>query len=252
MIRFNSFYLTRQVSLLFILIICSHGSIFSKDKTDDATSFAIEVYFKDGTTINGYNRTDFTGGKSTLRISKEPKGKIEKYESELIDSIVFPPSANDTTRVVWIPLKAHKQPAGQKNIFSRNEFFKKPVFLMKVFTGKSITGYILPTYDATPNNYKGITTITTWSVNSYYITEPNIDYAYCYWKSVKGIMLFFGSMIKKSLKQYPDMIELFNQKIITKDEFLSDPSICYLYFDDLITNQQVDTGNESGSNDKEN
>ena len=59
-------------------------------------------------------------------------------------------------------------------------------------------------------------------------------------------------MIKKSLKQYPDMIELFNQKIITKDEFLSDPSICYLYFDDLLTNQQVDTENESGSNDKEN
>lgn len=48
------------------------------------------------------------------------------------------------------------------------------------------------------------------------------------------------------------MIELFNQKIITKDEFLSDPSICYLYFDDLLTNQQVDTENESGSNDKEN
>ena len=128
MIRFNFFNLTRKVLLLFILIICSHGSIFSKDKTDDATSFAIVVYFKDGTSINGYNRTDFTGGKSTLGISKEPKGKIEKYESELIDSIVFPPSANDTTRVVWIPLKAHKQPAGQKTFlvetnFSRNLFF---------------------------------------------------------------------------------------------------------------------------------
>ena len=251
MIRFNFFNLTRKVLLLFILIICSPGSIFSKDKTDDTTSFAIVVYFKDGTSINGYNRTDFTGGKSTLGISKEPKGKIEKYESELIDSIVFPPSANDTTRVVWIPLKAHKLPAGQKSIFSRNKFFKKPVFLKKVFTGKSIIGYILPTYDTTQHNGQ-TTTITTWAVNSYYITEPNIDYAYCYWKSVKGIMLFFGSMIKKSLKQYPDMIELFNQKIITKDEFLSDPSICYLYFDDLITNQQVDTGNESGSNDKEN
>ena len=81
MIRFNFFNLTRKVLLLFILIICSPGIIFSKDKTDDATSFAIVVYFKDGTSINGYNRTDFTGGKSTLGISKEPKGKIEKYES---------------------------------------------------------------------------------------------------------------------------------------------------------------------------
>ena len=108
------------------IIIGIYPFISGDDETVD-----IVVYFKDGTSINGYNRTDFTGGKSTLGISKEPKGKIEKYESELIDSIVFPPSANDTTRVVWIPLKAHKQPAGQKNIFSRNEFFKKPVFLMK-------------------------------------------------------------------------------------------------------------------------
>ncbi len=228
----STFPLLRQSILFFILFVFAFPSkSFSKDNPEEE-SFIIEVYLKDGTTINGYNRTNFVDGTDELEISTVFNGNTQKYKSELIDSIVFPPTKSDSSRIVWIPLKAHKAPGGMKSLFSREPFHKEPIFLKRVFVGKNIIGYTLPTTDVTGNGYS---TQTYWLVNSYYITEPNLDYAYCYWKSIKGISLTFKAWIKKSFKQYPKMVQLFKDKTIKKQEFIENPSIGFLYLDAIIS-----------------
>ena len=119
-----------------------------------------------------------------------------------------------------------------KSLFSRDPFHENPIFLKRVYIGKNITGYTLPTTDVTDN---GFNRRTYWLVNSYYITEPNLDYAYCYWKTTKGISLTFKSWIKKVFQQYPDMIQLFKDKTIKKKEFIENPSIGFLYLDAIIS-----------------
>ncbi len=223
--------LTRSILLFILFVLIFPLKSFSKDNAEEE-SFIIDVYFKDGTTINGYNRTNFVDGTDELEISTVFNGNAQKYKSELIDSIVFPPTESDSSRIVWIPFKAHKAPGGMKSIFSRDPFHKEPIFLKRVFIGKNIIGYTLPTTDVTGDGYRSQ---TYWLVNSYYITEPNLDYAYCYWKSIKGISMTFKAWIKKSFKQYPEMVQLFKDKTIKKQEFIDNPSIGFLYLDAIIS-----------------
>lgn len=91
-----------------------------ESKEDKYADYYIEAYLKDGSVIKGYNRTNFTGGAEQLEISAAPKGKADRYDSELVDSIVFPPSDTDQRRVVWETMYA--QPWMMKGLFNQYTF----------------------------------------------------------------------------------------------------------------------------------
>ena len=236
----------RPVTLLLIAAIAAMPLSAKKkkeeSKEDKYAEYYIEAYFKDGSVVKGYNRTNFTDGAEQLEISAAPKGKADRYDSELVDSVVFPPSDTDQRRVVWETMYA--QPWMMKGLFNRKNMSKHPQFLRRIYTGENIKAYTMPYIDKvyTGNGIGGMSTITTLRTK-FYFRPLDTDTARCYWAAMGGIMIGFGKGFDMVMKDYPEIIKMRKDKVFSKKEFLNDPPILLPHIDAVIGERKNTTNN---------
>lgn len=193
--------------------------------------FKVILTLKDGKVINGYIRTSLMGGAMKVGVSETPKGSYYEYETKDIASLVYPALKEDQEEIRYVPCRAIKK---VPNLISKRKEYKAPVLLRQIYEGEKIIGYVLPCVDATTN------ATTTYYTNTYqYLYRvKGEEVAEPYWFASNGTVVGLKAAMKLVFKDYPEIIELFDNGQIDRKEFIEHPEIMMPILNDVLVNRK--------------
>lgn len=220
------------------LIVCMVGFLtaFADKDPDD---FKVIAYRTDGTHFEGYITTAlrnyFRPKQSEVGISETFGGETQKYSSDEVKAIVYPPNKKDSTSVVYEAVTAIMK----SNMFSKAKVTKSPIFMRLIYNGKHIKGYVMPYLDqtltTTPDAYLNIMNYTY----QYFYMPVDEGVAKPYWMDVEGVMPNAKGTIKKFLKDFPEIGNMIDNGELTAKEFRDNPSIVLPMMDDFLEQRKA-------------
>ena len=177
----------------------------------------------DGTRIEGFTTTRLINylkpDVSTVSICREPGGEEQQYTSDEVVELIFQPSEEDSTEVVYHAVKAQKQ---MPNAWNKNpKPYKKPVFLRLIYNGDNVKGYVRPAMDSsyTPS----MTSVNyTWL---YYYKLADQDITKAYWFDTNDLIPSMRKVMKFYFREFPGLQKMVDNKELTPKEFRDNPSI---------------------------
>lgn len=220
------------------LIACMVGFLTAfADK--DPEDFKVIAYRADGTHFEGYITTAlrnyFRPKQSEVGISETFGGEAQKYSSDEVKAIVYPPNKKDSASVVYEAVTAIMK----SNMFSKAKATKSPIFMRLIYSGKHIKGYVMPYLDqtltTTPDAYLNIMNYTY----QYFYMPVDEGVAKPYWMDVEGVMPNAKGTIKKFLKDFPEIGNMIDNGELTAKEFRDNPSIVLPMMDDFLEQRKA-------------
>lgn len=215
------------IAAAFTLFCSVQFSVNAKGDDD----YKVILTLKDGKVINGYIRTSLMDGAMKVGVSETPKGAYCEYETKDIISLVYPALTEDQEEILYVPCRAIKK---VPNLISRRKEYKAPVLLRKIYEGEKLIGYVMPCVDATTN------ATTTYYRNTYkYLYRvKGEEVAQPYWFASDGIVVGLKSAMKFIFKDYPEIIEMFENGKIGRKEFLEHPEMIMPILNDVLVNRK--------------
>lgn len=213
-----------------LIASCALNANAKKDSDD----YHVILTLKDGSKVEGYITTAL---KSYIRpriseigVSSEFGGKEQKYTSDEVVSIVFPPNEKDTTTVVYHSVLAQSK---LPNYFSKNpKPYKKPVFLRLVYDGANVKGYAMPLFDRTFGQSMTILHYT-WR---YFYKKDGSDIAKAYWDDIDDIIPSMKKVMKFYFREFPELQQMVENEQITPEAFRDNPTIVLPIMNELSAN----------------
>ena len=206
--------------LVFVLLaFCSASANAGKDPDD----YRVILTLKDGSKVDGFINTAlknyFRPRISEISVSSEFGGAEQKYTSDELVSIVFPPNEKDTTTVVYHSVMAQSK---LPNYLSKNpKPYKKPIFLRLVYDGGNVKGYAMPLFDRT---FAQTMTILHYTWRYFYKTEDS-SMAKAYWDDTDDIIPGMKKVMKLYFREFPELQEMVEKDQITPKEFRDNPTL---------------------------
>lgn len=227
----------KRITITFIVCLVGFLAAFA-DK--DPQDFKVIAYRADGTHFEGYITTAlrryFRPKQSEVGISETFGGEAKKYSSAEVVSIVYPPNAKDSASVVYDAVTAIMR----SSMFSKAKPTKDPIFMRLIYNGKHVKGYVLPYVDqtltTTPDAYLNIMNYTY----QYFFMPVEEGVAKPYWMDVQGIMPNAKGIIKKFLKDFPEIGKMIDKGELTPKEFRDNPAIVLPMMDYFLEQRKSD------------
>lgn len=197
----------------------------------DPDDYHVIVTLKDGSKVDGFITTSLRNylrpRVSEVGVSSEFGGKSQKYTSDEVVSIVFPPNEKDTTTVVYHPIVAQSK---LPNYLSKNpKPYKKPVFLRLVYDGENVKGYAMPLFDRT---FGDTITVFHFTWRYFYLTADG-GTAKAYWDDTDGIIPGMKKVMKFYLREFPELQQMVDDDELTPEAFRKNPAIVLPMMDRL-------------------
>lgn len=196
---------------------------FCADAKKDADDYRIIAIMADGSRIDGYIASSLTNHMrpfvTSVSISREFGGEKEKYNSEQVASVVYPPSEKDTTTVVFHSIRVQSK---LSHLWNKNpKPYKKPVFLRLIYNGENIKGYVMPILDQTNGQTMSVSHYT-WR---YYYLRKGDDVAKAYWDDINGIIPGMKRVMKFFFRDFPELQDMVDAGEIKGGDFRDNPAM---------------------------
>lgn len=226
----------KKILVSIICCLCMGLTSYAKNDPQD---FKVIAYRADGTHFEGYVTTAlrnyFRPKVSTVGISETYKGEEKKYTSDEVVKIVFPANKNNTTPVVYEAVTAMTR----TSMFSKMKPTKTPIFLRLIYEGENVKGYVMPYLDQTlTTNAVADWNIMTYTYTYFFMTADE-GIAKPYWTDMDGVIPNLKGVIKKFLKDFPEIGEMIDKGELKPKEFRKNPSIVYPIMDDALAKRKA-------------
>lgn len=190
-------------------------------KDDNPEDYHMRGVLFDGTEIEGYNETAFTNFMrpwvTEVKIADTYKGETKKYSSEELKAVWFTSVGEDSVPKIYESVKAQKS---MPNLWNKKpKPYKKPVFLRLIYNGENVKGYIRPVVGFTHGRTMSVQT-ETYVI--YYLTKDS-DVAVAYWCDSGDIIPSMRKVMKFYFREFPELVEMVENKELTPNEFRSNP-----------------------------
>ncbi|WP_289742292.1 hypothetical protein [uncultured Duncaniella sp.] len=209
------------IRTIFAVVFTTSCALAANAK-DDPEDYYVILTLKDGSKVDGYITTAlknyFRPRISEIGVSSEYGGKPQKYTSEEVVSIVFPPNEKDTTTVIYHSVFAQSK---MPNYFSKNpKPYKKAFFLRMIYDGDNVKGYVMPLLDRT---FAQTMTILNYTWRYFYKTEDS-DMAKAYWEDTDGVIPNMKKVMKFYLREFPELQQMVDDGQLTPEYFHKHPA----------------------------
>lgn len=179
----------------------------------------------DGTTLNGYLRTDIHFMQKQILFSETEEGKDVKYQNETIKSLFVKDCFGEGKDATFVPVKLYF--SAQKKVL------KKPVLAIQNFQGKHVKGYMYPTFfDDTRTSINGgiMQSHSTYSGDWWWLYNVDSDSTRnrIYWDVDNRKPRTLKSRLKdmdKDFKEYPQVRQEVEKRGLTVEQIKEDPRI---------------------------
>lgn len=221
----------KTIVRMLLCVALTASFAFIAKAEEDPIDYHVIVTLKDGSKVDGFITTALKNYLrpriSEIGVSKSYGGTPEKYSSDEVVSIVFPPSEKDTTTVVFHSVMAQSK---LPNYFSKNpKPYKKPIFLRLIYDGGNIKGYAMPLFDRT---FGKTITVLHYTWRYFYKTEDS-DVAKAYWDDTDDVIPGMKKVLKLYFREFPELQEMVEDERITPKEFRDNPTIVLSIMNEL-------------------
>lgn len=204
-------------------VVLTASCVMYASAKDNPEDYHVILTLKDGSKVDGFITTALKNYLrpriSEIGVSREYGGTPQKYTSEDVVSIVFPPNEKDTTTVVYHSVLAQSK---MPNYFSKNpKPYKRPVFLRLIYDGDNVKGYAMPLLDRT---FAQTMTILHYTYRYFYKTEGS-DMAKAYWDDTDGVIPSMKKVMKFYLREFPELQQMVEDGNLTPKAFRENPAV---------------------------
>ncbi len=207
--------------ILTVLAVLTTIPAFAKD--DNPEDYHIRGILADGTEIEGYNETVFTNFMrpwvTEVKLADTYKGETKTYSSEELKAVWFTAVGKDSVPHIYESVKAQKSMPNLLN--KKPKPYKKPVFLRLIYNGENVKGYVRPVADYTHGRTMSV---STYTYMIYYLTKDS-DVAVAFWCETGDIVPAMRKVMKFYLREFPELVEMVENKELTPNEFRDNPAI---------------------------
>lgn len=205
-----------------LVVVLSASCFTAMGANDNPEDYHVILTLKDGSKVDGYITTAlrnyFRPRISEIEVSKEYGGQTQKYTSDDVVSIVFPPNDKDTTTVVYHSVNAQSK---LPNLLSKNpKPYKKTIFLRQIYDGDNVKGYVMPLLDRT---FAQTMTVLNYTWRYFYQTKDS-DIVKAYWDDTDGIVPGMKNVMKFYLREFPELQQMVEDGKLTPDAFHENPA----------------------------
>ena len=223
-----------RIYLFMALAVLVSATAFAKD--DNPEDYHMRGILFDGTEVEGYNETAFTNFMhpwvTEVTLADTYKGETKKYSSEELKAVWFTTVGSDSVPKIYESVRAQKS---MPNLWNKKpKAYKKPVFLRLIYNGENVKGYIRPEADFTHARTMSVQT-NTYMI--YYLTKDS-DVAVAYWCDSGDIIPSMRKVMKFYFREFPELVEMVENKELTPDEFRNDPTIVLPLMDKFYKPQE--------------
>ncbi len=179
----------------------------------------------DGTTLNGYLRTNIHFMQKQVLFSETEEGKDVKYKNETIQSLVVKDCFGDSTEATFVPVKLY-------DVYKK-KIPRKPILAIPHYQGKHVKGYLYPTFfDDTRTSISSGVMQSHSTYSGVWLWLYNVDSDSTrnrvYWNLPTRKPRSLKSRLKeitKDFKEYPQVREEVEKQGLTVEQIDEDPRI---------------------------
>lgn len=209
------------IALAMLVSISAFAGNDKKEEKKDPRNYLVRLYLADGTTVEGYNETNFDNYLfpcvSEVSITPEYKsGEKITYTSDQVTRVEFLYIKEGNAPLIYDAVKCQSSNPIKKEV----KTYKKLAFVRLIYDGENVKGYAMPWTDQTLTKSMNMLHYTY----KYYYKTKDSDTAMAYWVDSKGITVGAKAALKVYFADFPEVVKMLDNGEIDPKTIKANPA----------------------------